>query len=277
VVHKDKHFPSDHPPIIDRVLFDAVQNAMQSNSQALQQQRINTDSLLTGRICDDRGNRMTPVSAKKGAARYRYYVSCVTFQGRREDAGSVPRVPAPEIEAAVLQALKNLGKADQKASARSAPGIDSHPQVVERHLDKVIVCTGKIEIVLRADSGSRRDPIVVAWSPPPTTRRRQIIVSDGGSGDQAPPIRWEPRAKLIEGIAKARLWLDELVTGRIESTAEIAKRDGYSERSVRMTLGLAFLSPTIVRAAIDGPLPRGAGLTQLSNASVKWSESLHAQ
>jgi site-specific DNA recombinase len=67
VVHKDKHFPSDHPPIIDRVLFDAVHNAMQSNSQALQQQRINTDSLLTGRIYADRGNRMTPVSAKKGA------------------------------------------------------------------------------------------------------------------------------------------------------------------------------------------------------------------
>ncbi len=37
---------------------------------------------------------------------------------------------------------------------------------------------------------------------------------DGASTVNTQPIRWEPRAKLIEGIAKARMWLDELVSGR---------------------------------------------------------------
>jgi site-specific DNA recombinase len=213
---------------------------------------------------------MTPVSAKKGAARYRYYVSGVIFQGRREDAGSVPRVPAPEIEATVVEALKNLSKAKQKASSRAAKPIESHGQLIEGHLSKIIVRDGEIEILLRGDTDSRRDPIVVRWSPPPTTRRREIVVPDGASSIGGQPIRWEARAKLIEGIAKARLWVDDLIAQRIESTAEIAKRDGCSERCVRMMLGLAFLSPAIVQAAVDGSLPKGVGLTRLSNAPARW-------
>ena len=257
VVHKDKHFPSNHPPIVDRALFDA--DTLRSNTQARSLNRVNSDSLLAGRIYDDRGNRMTKVSAKKGGARYRYYVSCVTFQGRREDAGSVPRVPAPEIEAAVLRALKSLGKPNQRPRTRSAPSIASDRQVVERHLDKVIVCTGKVEIVLRADNDSPLDPIVVGWSPPPTIRRREIIVPDGASMDQTRPIRWEARAKLIEGIAKARMWLDELVAGRTLSTAEIAKRERCSERSVRMTITLAFLKPSCCQSSDRWIIAEGHG------------------
>jgi site-specific DNA recombinase len=277
VVHKDKHFPSDHQPIIDRPLFDAVQDALRSNTQARSQDRVNSDSLLMGRIYDDRGNRMTPVSAKKGAARYRYYVSCVTFQGRREDAGAVPRVAAPEIEAEVLRVLKQLSNSDQKAVRRSASANANDRQLVERRLDKVVVRKGKIEIVVRPEKGSRGRSFVVPWSPPPTTRRREIIVPEGGSADDAQPIRWEARAKLIEGIAKARMWLDELVAGRTFSTAEIAKREGCSERSVRMTIVLAFLGPALVKAAIGGLLSKGMGMTQLSNAPAKWDEYSRAR
>jgi hypothetical protein len=61
---------------------------------------------LIGRIFDDRGNRMTPSTAKKGPLRYHYYVSCVLAQGRSSEAGVVARVPASEIEAAVVDALR---------------------------------------------------------------------------------------------------------------------------------------------------------------------------
>ena len=50
---------------------------------------------------------MTPASAHKQGARYRYYVSAPLMQGPREEAGSVPRVPAPQIEQAVLAALRD--------------------------------------------------------------------------------------------------------------------------------------------------------------------------
>jgi site-specific DNA recombinase len=93
LVHKDKYFPGEHEAILDRRLFDSVQEAIRSNAHQRRQDRINTGSLLSGRIYDDRGNRMTPTSAKRGGARYRYYVSCALFQGRKDEAGSVARAP----------------------------------------------------------------------------------------------------------------------------------------------------------------------------------------
>jgi len=45
-----------------------------------------------GKLFDDRGNPMTPSYAIKKGVRYRYYVCSVLNQGRKEEAGSAPRV-----------------------------------------------------------------------------------------------------------------------------------------------------------------------------------------
>lgn len=58
-------------------------------------------AILAGRIFDDRGNRMTPTHTNKRGVRYRYYVSHALMQKRAHEAGSVSRVPAPEIESLV--------------------------------------------------------------------------------------------------------------------------------------------------------------------------------
>jgi site-specific DNA recombinase len=71
----------------------------------------------------------------------------------------------------------------------------------------------------------------------------------------------------------ARHWVDELVSGRITSTHQIGKREKLSERSVRMTLNLAFLSPDMTKAAIDGMLPSGIGLCRLIESGPEWSET----
>jgi hypothetical protein len=51
----------------------------------------------------------------------------------------------------------------------------------------------------------------------------------------------------------------------------IAKREGCSMRQVIMTISLAFLAPALVKAAIEGRLPRGIGVTRLRDAPVEWS------
>src|SRR3712207_7123692 len=60
-------------------------------------------------------------------------------------------------------------------------------------------------------------------------------------------IRRPPRSTLFPYTtlfrSKARQWLDELLSGQVKDTHEIAVRESCSERSVRMTLNLAFLSP----------------------------------
>jgi site-specific DNA recombinase len=52
----------------------------------------------------------------------------------------------------------------------------------------------------------------------------------------------------------AQRWLDELLSDPDQTIDEIATREHKSTRSLRMTLSLAFLSPDMVKAAIEGRL-----------------------
>ena len=51
-----------------------------------------------------------------------------------------------------------------------------------------------------------------------------------------------------------------------------ASREGRTVRSIRMTLSLASLAPEIVKAAVEGRLPRGFGLKRLIDLPVAWSD-----
>ncbi len=37
-----------------------------------------------------------------------------------------------------------------------------------------------------------------------------------------------------------------------------------------MTISLAFLAPDLVKTAVDGRLPRGIGVTRLTDAPMEW-------
>jgi hypothetical protein len=57
-------------------------------------------------------------------------------------------------------------------------------------------------------------------------------------------------------------------------TDEIAKRAGCSERAVRITLSLAFLSPDLIRGAVEGTLPYGIGVSQMVEMPMPWDDQL---
>jgi hypothetical protein len=76
----------------------------------------------------------------------------------------------------------------------------------------------------------------------------------------------------VRAIALGRRWLDEIATGQVEGAAEIAAREHCSLRRVTMTLSLAFLAPDLVKAAVEGTLPRGIGLTRLADPSLAWAK-----
>ncbi len=104
--HRDNSYPGEHQPIISAELFDAVQEVRRSNTMSKTRGYERSGALLAGRIYDDAGNRMTPVHAKKGGVRYRYYQSWVLAQGQKAKAGSVFRAPAGEVEQVVTQAIR---------------------------------------------------------------------------------------------------------------------------------------------------------------------------
>ena len=209
-----------------------------------------------------------------GLLRYRYYVSAPVLQGNKEQAGSIAR--SPDIEAVVVSAIRDR---DQQTGAPADRGTaDGLPEceLIENHVGRVNVCQGSVEIVLTTETDGPTEPMVVPWSPPPSTLRREIVLPPGTRDANLRPIRSDQRARLVAGIAKARGWLNELVSGSVTDTKQIAARESCSERSVRMTLGLAFLSPTLVEATINGQLPMGWGSSKLADQPADWSRQIAA-
>jgi hypothetical protein len=52
----------------------------------------------------------------------------------------------------------------------------------------------------------------------------------------------------------------------------LAKQHKLSAKTVRSTLSLVFLATDLVKAVIQGILPRGIGITQMTDLSADWSE-----
>src|SRR5438876_42220 len=82
VAFKGEVLPGEQPAILDRDLFDAVQAKLNDQRNNHTVTRAKSDSLLLGRIYDDRGNRMTPSHARKGGIKYRYYLSSPLLHGQ---------------------------------------------------------------------------------------------------------------------------------------------------------------------------------------------------
>ena len=96
-----------------------------------------------------------------------------------------------------------------------------------------------------------------------------------GGGDLSAGRRTDARARLVAGIARGRRWLAELIESATTVEA-IAARERCSVRKVNMTVSLAFLAPSLVRAAIEGRLPRGIGLVRLCDLPVEWPRQYQA-
>jgi hypothetical protein len=267
VVHKGTYFPGEHEPIVDPKLFDAVQQALGDQELARKAARLSGAYLLTERIFDDRGNRMSPSTVHKGnGVRYRYYVSRALTEGRKEEAGIVPRVPAPEIEAVVANAVLTD---DATCGAQTNPEL-ADKAIIEDRVAKVLVHPDRLEVIMRSTADSVTSQLSVPWSPGSATRKREIIIAPDQEAEH--PIRSETRARLLEGIAKGRQWLEELVSGAAKSTLAIAARERCSDRSVRMHFSLAFLQPSTITAAVEGRLPHHVGISHLIDIPATWQK-----
>lgn len=267
--HRGRAWPGEHAAIIDQARFDAVQAKLAENLNRRSNRKLSSGALLMGKLFDDRGNPMSPTHAVKKGVRYRYYVSAPIAQGRKQEAGSVGRVPAVEIEAQILDALLRAGGKQSPALPDGVMVDDeaSRRARISDQLDRVVVHPERLEIRMKrvdADGCAEIETISIAWRKPDSVRRREIIVpAESVDRHRVKPIRIEEQSRLLKAIDLARVWLNDLITGKVEDIASIARRERKTERSVRMTLSLAFLDPAIVGAAAEGKLPRGYGVSRL--------------
>ena len=246
-------------------LWDEVQKNLRVHLGAARTKRTrqSSDALLIGKLCDDSGNRMSPTWARKGSKRWRYYVSQAALQGDKSKAGSILRVPAADVETLVTEALGKLSP-DHGASQTD----------IRNLIDRIVIGRATIrihlsEVVERTDSARI---LTLPWTRPSPYRKREIIQGANDAKTYASPMRANARAILIEALRDAHRWLDELLSDPRLTLESLASREGKTERSIRMTLSLAFLAPEIAKAAVEGRLPRGFGLKRLVDLPMAWPD-----
>ena len=282
VVYRGEVHHGEHEPILDSALFEAVGAKLAAQAVERRCRLRGLPAVLSGRLFDHRGNRMSPTHANKRGARYRYYVSQAVLQGKPPPPGLVSRVPAAEIEALVVAALRNHLNA--RGGGEGLP--DNDRDLLERHLERVTLTPNHLELRLRelveptqahdpVNDGSSGPPIAnvttitVPWSSPVPAAVKGIIHVPAHNT----PIKAGRREALLIAIVKARQWIDDLAHGRAASFAVIARREGKVERHIRLLAPLAFVSPRIVSALLDGTAPADLTLTKLARAlPYCWAE-----
>jgi hypothetical protein len=107
-VHKGTAYPGEHEPIVSRNLWDRVHAVLsESPRKRAGNTRAQTPALLKGLLFGPSGRAMSPTHTRKGGKLYRYYVSQSVIKGGADNC-PVNRVPAGEIEAAVVDQLRSM-------------------------------------------------------------------------------------------------------------------------------------------------------------------------
>lgn len=254
--HKEQLFDGLHQAILDQDVWDRVQNQLKTNA-VIRSSRSNVRnaSLLAGKVFDADGRSLTPSHAKKGGKRYRYYVSKVS---ETTDGPAEPewRIPAPELERAVTDAITN-DREMQLAREREGKGILSKSELAAA-IDRIQIEEGQLQITVNAagDDGPR------CITAPFTLRRRGVetrLVLNGAS-------RREPDTVLIRRILRAMEWVGKIKAG--QSIAAIAEGENITPEYITHNIDLAFLSPKILKSISEGRQRPDVSAYQLSKMKI---------
>jgi DNA invertase Pin-like site-specific DNA recombinase len=289
--HKDSCHAGQHEAILDRTQFNAVQQQLRDNAADHKRKGMKTGpSLLTGKLFDEAGDPLTPSHAVKNGRRYRYYVSRRLLTEISRDAPHAWRLPAGELESSVIaaagQMLRDQGALVdvlRKASVAAAmiPSILKAIDGTERLfplIERVEIRADGIVIVLSLRSfipkESEMQPVAslcMTRHIPMLMKRRGVEMRLVINGATPPSSAADPA--LVKAVARAYRWFEDLSSGRMASTAEIAAREGIRARYVRRILPLAFLAPDIIEAIANGQQPvdlTAHRLTQLETPATDW-------
>ena len=294
IVHKDSSYPGEHPPIIERSLWDAVAKRLEDNTHdRADGLGFQEPSLLTGILYDGEGCRLTPSHAVKTGKRYRYYVSNSLITGPRSAAPRGRRVPASDIETLVGKAVKDFlssgaavfealsgtefEKVDRQqilsSAADLALGWEERTPAERRAMIRRIVCRVVIQAE-RIDVEIDRWQVFDALTKPEKQQTRRHGQSDGGQETFVLKIdavlkragqgmrlvvrdatAQAPNTTLISLFVKAFDVREKILNGTGESIEASARRIKTNANYITALLRISFLAPDIVAAVLDGRHP----------------------
>ena len=294
LTHKGQAHDGLHDPIVDQETWDRVQLLLAEHAQRRAGNCQNSDALLAGKLFDDRGNRMSPSHAAKGGRRWRYYVSqasCKDANTRRDPSPACRRWRSsdgsqrrrarprpPPIGRVGMHCISRRRAAAARQPILAAARPSDYDATLRAAIERVVISRTTIEIELAEGMASddQNRILIIPWTPPSPHRRREIIQGEGDRPSATRPMRTEARAVLTDALRDAHRWLDELTTSPHLTIESLAAREGKTERWIRRTISLAFLCPALVKAAIDGRLPRGFGVKRLMDLPMAWPDQWSA-
>jgi DNA invertase Pin-like site-specific DNA recombinase len=112
-VHKGTGYAGEHQRLIDQKTWDRVHSILQESPRIrANNSRTETPALLKGLLYGEDGAAFSPTHTRKGDRLYRYYVSQTVL---KHGAGTCPvaRVPAAELEAAVIDQIRGVLRAPE--------------------------------------------------------------------------------------------------------------------------------------------------------------------
>ena len=297
--HKGEYFKGEHPAIVDKELWDAVQRQLVEN-RIDRRIRVNArnGSLLAGRIHDGDGHPMQPSHACKGSVRYRYYCSA---PGEYRPTGSkVERIAAGDLEPLIIAALGELlsyqpnllSLVDCGGSTRAGPIVEAAKflaielplmaQALQRQLfedlDLQVQMEGEaagasisidgLARRLGAETGEvsgRRHQIAISTKVRRRSRELRIVVPAGAPSQPG-------NGRLVMLLGRAALAREQLFTGT-------ATNEVLVDRELRRVVRFAFLAPDIVAAILEGWQPPSLAARQLARMPelpLDWAEQRRA-
>src|SRR6266478_342904 len=303
IAHKGQLYPGQHPVLIDTETWTAVRDQLAIKAANHRRKPDAAEpSLLAGVLVDSQGERFTPSHAVKKGRRYHYYVSTALITEAGAERARGWRLPAQEIEDAVIRVLtetlttpamllerfgtsgvpgdqtrKMLDRATRLAAAlKRSPA--ERAKVVRDLIEKVVIEENAITIRVRrggllggaVSSSSTENPSdsPIELTAPVAFKRRgaEMRLVLPGVAIQNDRSRCDPT--LIKAIARGHAWFEELAAGRARSLRELAERDGITRRYVRRLVDLAFLSPELVEAILHGRQPVDLTATRLTELDL---------
>jgi site-specific DNA recombinase len=276
--HKDRNWPGQHLAIVPRDLWDRVQAELQAASGRPRGRSGDASSPpepspLRGKLRDETGDRLTPTHTVRHGRKVRYYISNRLIRG-----GSDPtawRLPAPKLEEVITCSV-----ADHIAAANASHRLLAIPDI--RDLSAVHTRAEEISEQLRAGDAALLRALLVAGtladqtlalSLDPHALSHRLGISSDSLASQVlsltVPIRLrrrgvemkfvtgatitKPDLVLRDALGKAHRWAQALKAGT--PLHEIARAAGHHDALVRTRTPLAFLSPKIQRAILEGTQP----------------------
>ena len=311
ITHKQKTYEGQHQAIIKVETFEKVQNLLSSN-RIKHKSSINSTnpSLLAGKLFDDKNNYMSPSHSNKTGKRYRYYVSQALLQSRKQEAGSVSKIPAGEIETIVTEEIKTF-LADTKNIQQYIENYDVHKQkelfrtikrfktdlkhrfdntFIRTVLSKIILYKEKVEIILCKEQLLKAlESITYEISFPEELREetkepifisKEIRISQTSrngsvliiSDSKKPEVN--VNSQLIKAIAKSHYWNNLLISGIAKNSIDIQKMEKLGSKTyIKNILELRFLATDIVDEILNGTQPRDLTVEKLFKIrTLDWDE-----